>query len=108
MRPPDLADSAEDCFLENGYYGISTWGLPGDTIQQAAARLPAPFGQIRAARRKDLEAAGYELRGRPDGHCSIVMYDGSAIADCEALAALFLPPIPNPALQRKSIKGRKR
>ncbi len=97
-----------DCFELEGYYGISTFGLPGDTIEHAAARLPVSYLQIRAVRRETLVEAGYELRTNAlTGHCAIVMASEPTIAECEALASLFSPAIPNPTQVGQPAKGKK-
>ena len=104
----DLVMAAQDCHddPDYGYYGISTWGLPGDTIEQAAARLPGSWAVIRPVPRKDLMAAGYRLVTARNGHCSVVMDDEPTIADCQSLAALFMPAIRNPArVARHGNKG---
>ena len=99
-RPRDLLESAIECFERHGYHAVSAWGLPGDEIDDAAARLPAPYGKVRPVRRRTLTEAGYALRTRQDGHVSIMLPDPTLDA-CEELSALLEPPIANPELARE-------
>jgi hypothetical protein len=96
--PDALLKSAEDALEEDGIIAISLWGLPGDTIEDASRRLPAPYGKIRPVRRSTLLEAGYSLVDRPDGHTDVIL-PTLTLEACSDVAALLEPTRPNPSLR---------
>jgi hypothetical protein len=104
MKPGHLLEAAERCYAQYDFYGVSAWGLPGDTILDAARRLTAPYRVVRQAPRARISAQ-YEINTRQDGHNSLIFPSRPNVEDCQNLANLFDEPIPNPALSGTAGKG---
>jgi hypothetical protein len=104
MKPEHLLEAAERCYELEGFYGVSVWGLPGDTLEEAAKRMTAPYRVVRHARRVQV-GAQYEINTRQDGHNSVIFPAPPTLESCGELADLFDGPIPNPALSGTAGKG---
>ncbi len=94
-NPAHLLEQAQECLALKGFAAVSAWGLPGDSVVNAAERMPGRNPKIRVIHRSKLKEAGYELQNRQDGHTSI-MLPSLTIEACEALAEIFDPPIARP------------
>lgn len=93
--PQALLSAATDCLADNHFVGLSVWGMPGDDIPTAAARMNARYSKVRAVLRSTLIAAGYQLRTRRDGHVSVIL-TALTVDECQRFADLLEDPIPNP------------